>query len=265
MTAHPAISYGSRKPFQEWNFCRLMERKSEIYLATLARSCSASELEVAWFFKIRNHKLRFLLPEELWIGKSELELRFLGIGIVPPLVGVDTEVTASKLQWHKPRWAAPRIFVSGLIRRTHRTRRVCRLDFGFQQKIKHHMNPHGVGFQKIKKFKKIYGGVNFYCSSYSKIQIFSCWSKKYILWICIALLTPIVQISKTISKKVDKTVKLLKKFSFWKFSTKDPSVDFFIFIFSESPLHSRSYGAGILAGNQNLTCGPFWCGLRIRT
>ena len=49
---------------------------------------------------------------------------------------------------------------------SHRTRSVRRLDFGFQRKFQHHMNPHGVGFQKIKK---IYGGVYFYCSSYTKI------------------------------------------------------------------------------------------------
>ena len=52
---------------------------------------------MARFLKIRNRESRFLLPEELWIGKSERELRFLGIGIVPPLVGVDAEVTASKI------------------------------------------------------------------------------------------------------------------------------------------------------------------------
>ena len=108
-----AISYGSRKPYQERNFCRPTERKSEIYLATLASSCSASALEVARFLKIRNRELRFLLPEELWLGKSEQESRSLGIRIVPPLVGIDAEVTASKLWWHKPCWAAPRIFVSG--------------------------------------------------------------------------------------------------------------------------------------------------------
>ena len=93
----PAISYGSRKPFQERNLCRPTEQKLEIYLATLASSFSTSSLEVARFLKNRNHELRFLLPEELWIGKSELESRFLGIRIVPPLVGIDAEVTASKI------------------------------------------------------------------------------------------------------------------------------------------------------------------------
>ena len=34
---------------------------------------------------------------------------------------------------------------------------------------------------------------------------------------------------------------------------------FLIFTFSESPFHGRSCGAGILAGNKNLTCVPFWC------
>ena len=61
----PAISYGSQKPFQERNFCRPTEQKSGIYLATLASSCLASALEVERFLKIRNHELRFLLPEEL--------------------------------------------------------------------------------------------------------------------------------------------------------------------------------------------------------
>ena len=37
-----------------------------------------------------------------------------------------------------------------------------------------------------------------------------------------------------------------------------PSVDFLIFIFSESPLHGGSYGAQILAVNQNLTWVLFW-------
>ena len=36
---------------------------------------------------------------------------------------------------------------------------------------------------------------------------------------------------------------------------------FLIFVFSESLHHGGSYAAGILAGNQNLTCVPFWCGV----
>ena len=32
---------------------------------------------------------------------------------------------------------------------THRTRRGRRLDFGYQREFQHHMNSHGVGFQKI--------------------------------------------------------------------------------------------------------------------
>ena len=32
---------------------------------------------------------------------------------------------------------------------THCTRRGRKLDFGFQREFQHHMNPHGVGFQKI--------------------------------------------------------------------------------------------------------------------
>ena len=43
----------------------LSPNKREIYLATLASSCSGSALEVARFLKIRNRELRFLLPEEL--------------------------------------------------------------------------------------------------------------------------------------------------------------------------------------------------------
>ena len=33
----------------------------------------------------------------------------------------------------------------------HRTRRGRRLNFGYQREFQQHMNPHGVGFQKIKK------------------------------------------------------------------------------------------------------------------
>ena len=101
--------------------------------------------------------------------------------------------------------------------------------FWFPAKIPPPYEPPWSRLSENTKIKKIYEGVYFYCSSYSKIQIFSCWSKKYFLWIFIALLTPIVQISKKICKKVDKTVKLLKKCSFWKFSSEDPSVDFFHF------------------------------------
>ena len=71
---------------------------------------------MARFLKIRNRESRFLLPEELWIGKSELESHLLGIGIEPPLVGVDPEVAASKIFPFPVTQAsiiAPRIFVSG--------------------------------------------------------------------------------------------------------------------------------------------------------
>ena len=44
--------------------------------------------------------------------------------------------------------------ISKLISSAHRTRSVRRLDFGIQRKLKHHMNPHGVGFQNIQKLKK---------------------------------------------------------------------------------------------------------------
>ena len=67
--------------------------KKQLWPITLASSCSGSALEVARFVKIRNRESRFILPEELWIRKSEPESRFLGIVNVPPLVGVDDEVT----------------------------------------------------------------------------------------------------------------------------------------------------------------------------
>ena len=35
--------------------------------------------------------------------------------------------------------------------RPHRTRRGRRLNFGYQREFQQHINPHGVGFQKIKK------------------------------------------------------------------------------------------------------------------
>ena len=71
--------------------------KKQLWPITLASSCSGSALEVARFVKIRNRESRFILPEELWIRKSEPESRFLGIVNVPPLVGVDDEVTDTLL------------------------------------------------------------------------------------------------------------------------------------------------------------------------
>ena len=43
----------------------------------------------------------------------------------------------------------------------HCTRRGCKLDFGSQREFQHHMNPHGVGFQKIYKLKKFTEGCIF--------------------------------------------------------------------------------------------------------
>ena len=51
---------------------------------------------------------------------------------------------------------------------THCKIRGRRLDFGYERQFQHHMNCHGVGFQKIWKLKKIYRGTLIYCSLYIK-------------------------------------------------------------------------------------------------